>query len=73
MEHEEEKRRRIYYQDIVYRIANALDILHGRKPEQGVLVGTVNEPSHAVEREIKELCVWACKEKDDPSVSSKSG
>lgn len=43
----DEKRRRVYYQDIVYQICNALDRMGGT-----IVCGTVEEPSTAVQTRV---------------------
>lgn len=48
----DEKDRRIYYQNIVYHVCNALDRLHARKPGTGIVCGTKDEPSTRVQQEI---------------------
>lgn len=51
----DEKKRRIYYQNMVYSICGILDVYHRRKPGAGVVCGTVDEPSNAVISEVNEL------------------
>ena len=50
-----EKVRRVYYQDIVYHACIALDRFHSRRPGRGIVCGTADEPSDAVQREIDAL------------------
>ena len=50
-----EKDRRIYYQSIVYSVCNAIDELYGNHPGAGIVCGTANSPSTAVEERIKLL------------------
>jgi hypothetical protein len=52
---DEEKSRRIYYQDIVYAVCNALDRIDGRKPGQGIVCGTFDSPSDQVQRRMEAL------------------
>ena len=50
-----EKNRRIYYQDIVYKVCNLLDKHYGRKPGTGLVCGTIEEPSNEVQDELATL------------------
>ena len=50
-----EKNRRIYYQDIVYKVCNLLDRHYGRKPGTGLVCGTIEEPSNEVQDELATL------------------
>lgn len=50
-----EKDRRIYYQDIVYKVCNLLDKHYGRKPGTGLVCGTIDEPSSEVQNELATL------------------
>ena len=50
-----EKNRRIYYQDIVYKVCNLLDTHYGRKPGTGLVCGTIEEPSSEVQDELATL------------------
>ena len=50
-----EKNRRIYYQDIVYKVCNLLDRHYGRKPGTGLVCGTIEEPSNEVQDELVTL------------------
>ena len=52
---ETEKDRRIYYQDIVYKVCNLLDKYHDRGPGTGLVCGTVEEPSNEVQDELATL------------------
>mgnify|MGYP001617058531 CR=1 FL=1 len=52
---EVEKKRRIYYQDIVYAVCNLLDRLDEKKPGQGIICGTVESPSAAVQDRLRTL------------------
>ncbi len=47
--------RRIYYQDIVYKICNTLDILDMKRPSEGLVCGTVENPSTEVQDRILSL------------------
>lgn len=48
----DEKDRRIYYQDIVYKVCNALDKL---TPGKHIVCGTIEEPSTDVQDRVEEL------------------
>ena len=50
-----EKDRRIYYQDIVYKVCNLLDKHYGRKLGTGLVCGTIDEPSSEVQNELASL------------------
>jgi len=50
-----EKDRRIYYQDIVYKVCNLLDKHCGRKPGTGLVCGTIDEPSDEVQDELSTI------------------
>lgn len=54
---EDEKARRVYYQDIVYDVCNTLDTAAGRSVSkgQGIVCGTLNEPHDDVQVAVKEL------------------
>jgi hypothetical protein len=57
---DEEKRRRVYYQDIVYQVCNELDrAFHVKRGERGVVAGTIDAPSNEVPERMKELVDWA--------------
>lgn len=45
-------RQRVYYQDIVYSICSSLDRLDGKKPGQGIVCGTADEPNTDVLKRI---------------------
>jgi len=58
----DEKRRRIYYQDIVFHVCYGLDLIDGKKPGHGIACGTVDTPTTevfdrmvALVKEIKSL------------------
>jgi len=51
----EEKKRRGYYQGIVYAVCNALDAIDGKKPGNGIVCGTFDEPSSIVELRINKM------------------
>lgn len=59
-----EKDRRIYYQDIVYQVCNALDRISGNKPGHGIVCGTADEPSREVQGAMEALVRRFCPEKD---------
>lgn len=67
----EEKRRRVYYQDIVYAVCNQLDRAFGKLVTrgEGTVCGTVDQPSTQVQDLVKELVdrdyLRAKKEVDD--------
>jgi hypothetical protein len=46
---EDEKERRVYYQDIVYTVCNKLDKMLGRKPGCGIVCGSLEMPSRQVQ------------------------
>jgi hypothetical protein len=48
-----EKDRRIYYQDIVYQVCNALDEIDGK--QTGIICGTADEPNTNVADRMKHL------------------
>jgi len=50
-----EQERRIYYQNIVYHVCNALDRIDGKRPGHGIVCGTADEPSTAVQQRIAAL------------------
>ena len=50
-----EKERRIYYQDIVYHVCYALDLIDGKKPGHGIVCGTADEPNNNVFDRMKAL------------------
>jgi hypothetical protein len=50
-----EKERRIYYQDIVYSVCTALDYIDGKSPGVGIICGTADEPSAAVQERMERL------------------
>lgn len=54
---DDEKNRRIYYQDIVYAVCNELDRAFGKRVRrgEGVVCGTIDEPSTQVQTFMKEL------------------
>lgn len=56
-EYQDEKARRVYYQDIVYDVCNTLDRASGRSVAkgQGVVCGTKDEPHDNVQRGVKEM------------------
>lgn len=49
----DEKRRRIYYQNIVYHVCNSLDAIDHKQPGAGIVCGTVDEPSTAVQDRMR--------------------
>jgi len=51
----EEHDRRVYYQNIVYYVCNALDELDRHGTHQDVVCGTVDEPCDDVQRRMDEL------------------
>jgi hypothetical protein len=51
----DEKARRIYYQDIVYKVCNLLDKHFKLKPGQGIVCGTVENPSTKVQDKISDI------------------
>lgn len=55
-----EKDRRVYYQDIVYAVCNALNRIFVKRPHQGVVCGTVETPSKQVQEHmaiVVERCI----------------
>ena len=50
-----EKQRRIYYQNIVYHVCNALDRIDGNLPGYGIVCGTADQPSYEVEARMTAL------------------
>lgn len=50
----DEKRRRIYYQDIVYNVCRQLDKMLSWRPGHGIVCGTADEPSRGTE---ETLCI----------------
>ncbi len=48
---DDEKKRRIYYQNIVYHVCNALDRIFAKRPTrgEGIVCGTVDTPTQQVE------------------------
>lgn len=53
----DEKKRRIYYQDIVYSVCGMLDEANGNHISRGtgVVCGTVDEPSTEVQEQMRQL------------------
>lgn len=47
--------RRIYYQNIVYDVCNALDRIFSKRPGRGVVCGTVENPSSQVQELMPEV------------------
>lgn len=54
---DDEKKRRVYYQDIVYAVCNSLDQIDGKRPGQGVVCGTVDTPTKQVQERMAKLVV----------------
>jgi len=50
-----EMERRIYYQGIVYAVCTALDLVDGKRLGNGIVCGTADEPSTAVQQRIATL------------------
>jgi len=50
-----EKKRRMHYQHIVYNVCNMLDQIDGRRPGNGIVCGTAEEPCSDVETRIQQL------------------
>lgn len=50
-----EKKRSMYYQHIVYNVCNMLDQIDGRRPGNGIVCGTAEEPCSDVETRIQQL------------------
>lgn len=50
------KEERVYYQDIVYHVSDALDLLDDKLPGQGIVCGTAKNPSNDVEARITAFC-----------------
>ena len=50
-----EKERRIYYQDIVYHVCYALDLIDEKQPGHGIVCGTADEPNTDVFDRMKVL------------------
>jgi hypothetical protein len=50
---EAEKRRRCYYQQIVYDVCNILDAHMKNKPGSGIVCGTVDDPTDEVQRVLR--------------------
>ena len=48
----DEKALRVYYQDIVYYVCNALDRINRRQPGRGVVCGTFETPTRNVQQQI---------------------
>lgn len=53
----DEKERRIYYQDVVYRVCNLIDRAAGRNARigTGVVAGTIDNPSQDIDRTLSGL------------------
>ncbi len=58
---EEEKNRRIYYQNIVYHVCNALDRIFAKRPGKGIVCGTVDTPTQNVEAAMQ-IVEYRCTE-----------
>lgn len=52
---EAEKHRRIYYQDIVYAVCNAIDALRGSHVGSGIVCGSADEPTREVQDAVYAL------------------
>lgn len=52
---EEEKNRRVYYQDIVYAVCNSLDRIFAKNKSNLVVCGTKDKPSRQVQELLREL------------------
>lgn len=50
-----EKKRRVYYQHIVYSVCNMLDQIDGRHPGNCIVCGTAEEQYNDVEAKIQQL------------------
>ncbi len=51
--YEDEKARRVYYQDIVYAVCNSLDRIFSNRPGKGVVCGTSTSPSQQVQQAMQ--------------------
>lgn len=60
----DEKRRREYYQDIIYDVCRKLDRMRGRVPGRGIVCGTADEPSTAVQDEMDSLATIVLRGKE---------
>lgn len=58
----DEKKRRIYYQDIAYSVCNALDKIDGKKPGTGIQCGTIDGPSTEVQERMKLMATTPSRE-----------
>lgn len=54
-EHRIEKRRRVYYQNIVYDVCRMLDRHLGYGPGSGVVCGTADTPCQGVQNELERV------------------
>jgi DNA repair exonuclease SbcCD ATPase subunit len=54
-ERDKEKSRRVYYQEIVYAVCNAMGVANGNKPGTGIVCGTVDRPSTEAQQAIASL------------------
>ena len=50
-----EKEKRIYYQNIVYRVCAVLDALDGNRPGNSLCCGSADSPCDDVERRMEKL------------------
>jgi hypothetical protein len=50
-----EKRRRIYYQDIVYECCRLIDKAKGWRPGEGIVCGTADTPSQGLQNELQRI------------------
>lgn len=65
-----EKDRRIYYQDLVYEICRLIDVANGNMPGEGIVCGTVEEPSTQLQQAVTVLIQKSLKTSDQCRLSS---
>jgi hypothetical protein len=68
----DEKARRVYYQDIVYSVCNALDRIFAKRPGRGVVCGTADEPSTQVQELMQEVAS-RCQQWAEAQAKSQTG
>jgi len=52
---QEEKDRRVYYQDIVYHVCKILDQIDGKEPGKGIVCGNAKNPTAEVQNRMSKL------------------
>lgn len=71
-EFDQEKARRVYYQDIVYAVCNSLDRIFSKRPGKGVVCGTVETPTRQVQDLLPQIEA-RCKEWSEMKAAAQPG